>query len=168
MDRIKQWAGTFIVALALAVLLTRFAGVGTESADAASTKTLWIGSNSFVPGEDTVTWLISGPSFMGDGSFGAPIPLAAGKKIVALTVDYFDNNPSYELCAALSIDPAGGDSGENKAEGCTSGASASNGILTLPLEPPYKLLSSDIPYVLVYFYSKNSNLRVYNVGILYK
>jgi hypothetical protein len=168
MDRIKQWAGTFVVALALAVLFTRFVGVGTETADAASTKTLWIGSTSFVPGEDTVTWMISGPYFMGDGSLVAPIPLAAGKKIVGFTVDYLDNNPTYELCAALSIDPAGSDNGENKAEGCTSGASASDGTLTLPLAQPYKLLSSDIPYVLVYFYSKNSNLRVYNVGILYK
>jgi hypothetical protein len=168
MERIKQWAGMFIVALALAVLLTRLDGAGTESADAASTKILWLGSASFVPTNEEATWTLNGSYFVGSGFFFAPINLPAGKKIEGITFDYLDNAPSDDLCAAVWVDPVGLASVSEKVIGCSSGYLDSLASLKVALSPPYTLKSSDIPFVMVHFDTHSTDLRMYNVGIRYK
>jgi hypothetical protein len=168
MDRIKQWTGMFVVALALAVLLTRFAGIGTETADAASTKTLWIGSTSLVPADGTVNWTINGSHLMGDGYFYAPITLPAGKKIMGITIDYLDNDPDNQICATVWVDPAGSATASPQIGGCSTATSATPATITLPLSPSYKLLSSDVPFVAVFLGNHVSTLRLYTVGIMYK
>jgi hypothetical protein len=168
MDRIKQWAGMFIVALALAVLLTKLVGTGAESDDAASTKTLWLSSANFVPTNEQGTWTLNGSYFVGSGYFFAPINLPAGKKIEGITFDYLDNEPSDELCAAVWIDPVGLPSAAQKIGGCSSGTLATMASLNVPLSPSYSLKSSDMPFVVVYFDTHSAALRMYNVGIQYK
>jgi hypothetical protein len=168
MDRIKQWAGMFIVALALAVLLTRFDGLRTQSADAASTKILWLTSANFVRTNEQGTWSLNGSYFVGSGYFFAPVSLPVGKKIEGITFEYLDNEPSDDLCASVWIDPVGIATATQRVGGCSSGASSSAASIKFALSPAYTIKSSDMPFVAAYFDTHSTHLRIFNVGIMYK
>jgi hypothetical protein len=167
MTHIKQWAGMFIVALALAVLINKFAGPGTETAEADSPKTLWLGAASFVPTRHLNLWHSGGPGIIGEGYFIAPITLPPGKKITGMTVDFVDlASDPLTLCVWLYIDAPG--PGVNTiASGCSTNPNTSSS-MAFPVSPSYKLSPSDIPFVEVRLQGYSEEMRLHRVGIQYK
>jgi hypothetical protein len=168
MTHIKQWAGMFMVALVLAVLLTRFAGPGTETAEADSPKTLWLGPSNFVPGADYTQWRLYGHYVTGDGYFYAPVMLPPGKKITGMTVDYLDFAFGDELCVRLFVDPAGSFSSTSKAGGCSTTDDHLTRSLAFPVSPSYKVAATDTLHVWVLLEGNTDDLQLYSVGIQYK
>jgi hypothetical protein len=173
MERIKKWAGMFIVALALAVLLTRLVGFGTEQAEAASTKTLMIGPSAFTAVYNIDPWYKGDGFFLNGSLLTAPINLDAGKKITGYTVYYYDNDAT-NLCVQVWLQrPLQDFDGDVLLPG-TLGVCSSSAIDTLPrimvatLPAPYKLLETDAPFVQVDFSDFNSNLYLRGVAIHYK
>jgi hypothetical protein len=170
MERIKQWAGTFIVALALAVLLTRFIGAGTESADAATPKEVVISPYEFVSASGT-GWSSVDGRISGAGHFHAAAPLAAGKKITGITIHAYDNHIGYNICAWVIIAHPMTDAGGLPALGsvCTSGASNFREWPSTTWEA-YKLQPGDVAIVRVLFENPtfDSSLWLHGVAIQYK
>jgi hypothetical protein len=171
MERIKQWAGTFIVALALAVLLTRFAGVGTESADAAAPKEVVISPYQFVAYNGNSYWYAFNGELSGTGYFQAAVPLPAGKKITGITIHAYDNHAGYNVCASVYITHPMTDSGEvpDLDTVCTSSASLFRAWPSKTWDA-YKLQPGDIAIVRVDFQSPtyDPNLKLHGVAIQYK
>jgi hypothetical protein len=168
MTQLRQWSAMFIVALALAVLLNRFAGPGTETAEADSPKTLWLGPSNFVPGSEYTRWRLYGHFITGDGYFYAPVMLPPGKKITGMTVDYLDFAFSDDLCARLLVDPAGSVSSTSKANGCSTSYDPLARSLAFPVSPSYKVAATDTLYVWVLLEGNTDDLQLYSVGIQYK
>jgi hypothetical protein len=170
MERIKHWVGTFIVALALAVLLTRFTGVGTESADAATPKEVVISPYQFVSAGGS-GWSAVDGNISGVGYFHAAVPLAAGKKISGITIHALDNHIGYNICAWVVIAHPMTDAGELPELGtvCTSGASPFREWPSTTWEP-YKLQPGDVAIVRVLFQNPtyDPSLWLHGVSIQYK
>jgi hypothetical protein len=170
MAQLKQWIGTLVVALALAVLLTRLTGPHTGTTEAASTKTLMIGAAAFGPYHDSNSWFNSGTNMYGSGTFNAPIPLEAGRKITGITVYFYDNTP-FMLCFSAHVVKATGTAFDDvvlSLGDCSSGASTTMPNSMSDTFTAYKLQPGDTAFVAVNFTGEDGDLILRGVAIQYK